>query len=185
MRLPVLASPPFLSTDVFRYVWDGRVQDAGINPYRYLPADPALQPLRDNTVFPHIARAEWARTLYPPFAQVVFAAIGRVWPSVTAVKLVMVGFEAIAMACLLRLLADAGLPGERLLIYAWNPLPVWAFAGNGHIDAVAIGLLAAALLLRVRRRDAWVGVLLGAAIATNSCPPSWLPRSGGAAAAGG
>ena len=37
MRLPLIVSPPFLSSDVYRYVWDGRVQAAGINPYRYIP----------------------------------------------------------------------------------------------------------------------------------------------------
>ena len=68
------------------------------------------------------------------------------------------------MFCLLRLLAAARLPAERVLIYAWNPLPVWAFAGNGHVDAAAIGLLAAALLLRVRHRDGWAGAALGLAI---------------------
>src|ERR1700677_4610524 len=59
-RIGPLIAPPFLSTDIFRYVWDGRVQAAGISPYRYLPADPALTALRDAEVFPHIARAEWA-----------------------------------------------------------------------------------------------------------------------------
>jgi len=183
MRLPLVFSPPFLSTDVFRYVWDGRVQAAGINPYRYLPADPALQSLRDTTVYPNIARAEYAPTIYPPFAQVVFAAIARVWSSVTAVKLVMVGFEGAAMVCLLHLLAAAGRPPERLLIYAWNPLPVWAFAGNGHIDAVAVGLVSAALLLRVRGRGGWAGVALGAAVATKFLPaviaPALWRRGGG------
>jgi hypothetical protein len=105
----------------------------------------------------------------------VLAAIGYVWSSVTAVKLVMVGFEGVAVWCLLRLLAIAGLPRERVLIYAWNPLPVWAFAGNGHIDAVAIGLLALALLLRVQHRDGWSGVALGLAIATKFLPSVVAP----------
>lgn len=183
VRLPLIFSPPFLSTDVFRYVWDGRVQAAGINPYRYVPADPALQWLRDTAIYPNIARAEYAPTIYPPFAQVMFAAIGQVWSSVTSVKLVMVGFEVVAMGCLLRLLAMARLPNERLLIYAWNPLPVWAFAGNGHVDAVAIGLLSVALLLRARHRDAWTGVMLGAAILTKFLPavvaPAVWRRRGG------
>ena len=48
LRLPLIVSPPFLSTDIYRYVWDGRVQAAGVNPYRYLPADPALASLRDD-----------------------------------------------------------------------------------------------------------------------------------------
>jgi hypothetical protein len=56
LRGLLLATPPFLSTDVYRYVWDGRVERAGVNPYRYLPADPALTPLRDAAVFPNINR---------------------------------------------------------------------------------------------------------------------------------
>ena len=39
-RLVVLVAPPLLSTDLYRYVWDGRVQAAGINPYRYIPNGP-------------------------------------------------------------------------------------------------------------------------------------------------
>jgi hypothetical protein len=175
LRLPLIPSPPFLSTDIYRYVWDGRVQHAGINPYRYLPVDPALQSLRDDFVYPRINRAEYAPTIYPPAAQIVLGAVGFVWSSVTGVKAAMVGFEILAVVCLLRLLAVANLPAERVLIYAWNPLPVWDFAGNGHIDAVAIGLLAAALLARVRHRDRWAGAALGLAIATKFLPAVVAP----------
>ena len=87
----------------------------------------------------------------------------------------MVGFEILAVFCLLRLLAAAKLPAEHVLIYAWNPLPIWAFAGNGHVDAVLIGLLAAALLLRVLRRDGWAGFALGLAIATKFLPAVVAP----------
>lgn len=188
MRLPLIVSPAFLSTDVYRYVWDGRVQVAGVNPYRYLPADPALNALRDDTVYPRINRAEYAPTIYAPAAEAIFAAIGYVWSSVTAVKATMVGFEVLAVGCLLGLLAAARMPPERVLIYAWNPLLVWDFAGNGHIDAAAIGLLACALLLRVRRRDGWAGVALGLAILTKFLPAVvapvlWRPKAGWRAAA--
>ncbi|WP_287090190.1 hypothetical protein [Methylobacterium sp.] len=50
MRAALLPAPPFLSSDIYRYVWDGQVQAAGINPYRYIPADPALERLRDAAV---------------------------------------------------------------------------------------------------------------------------------------
>src|SRR5580704_7035041 len=78
MRLIVLFPQPFLSSDMYRYVWDGRVQVAGINPYHYFPADPALQSLRDEAIYPHINRAEVARTIYPPFAQLVFHAVALI-----------------------------------------------------------------------------------------------------------
>lgn len=175
LRLPLVPAAPFLSSDVNRYVWDGMVQAAGINPYRYIPADPALASLRDEAVYPHINRADYAPTIYPPAAQVVFAIVGQVWSSVTGMKAAMVAFEVLAVVCLLRLLALARLPRERVLIYAWNPLPVWAFAGNGHVDAIAIGLIAAALLLRVRGRDGWAGVALGAAVASKFLPAVIAP----------
>jgi hypothetical protein len=175
LRLPLILSPPFLSTDLYRYIWDGRVQATGVNPYRYLPADPALVSLRDNTVYPRINRADYAPTIYPPMAEVVYAAIGFLWSSVTVLKATMVGFEILAVCCLLRLLAVTKLPAERVLIYAWNPLPVWAFAGNGHVDAAVVGMIAAALLARVRHRDGWAGVALGLAILTKFLPAVVAP----------
>jgi alpha-1,6-mannosyltransferase len=175
MRLAVLFPQPFLSSDMYRYVWDGRVQVAGINPYRYMPADPALQSLRDDVIYPEINRANTALTIYPPFAQLVFQAVARISPSIIAMKLAMVGFEALACWAVLRLLALARLPSERVLIYAWNPGAVWAFAANGHVDAIAIGLLALALLLRVTRRDTWVGVVLGAAVLVKFLPAAIAP----------
>ena len=175
MRLPLIVSPPFLSSDLFRYVWDGRVQAAGINPYRYIPDDPALAALRDAAIYPHINRADYAPTIYPPAAQVIFAAVGRVWSSITGLKLAMAGFEALTVVCLLGLLKAARLPAERVLIYAWNPLPVWAFAGNGHVDAAVCGFVALALLLRVRRLNGWAGVALGAAVLTKFLPAAIAP----------
>ena len=50
MRALLLFAPPH-STDIYRYIWDGRVQADGINPYRYVPADPALAHLRDAAIY--------------------------------------------------------------------------------------------------------------------------------------
>ncbi len=175
LRGVALAAPPFLSSDLYRYVWDGRVQLAGINPYRFVPADPALAALRDAAIYPRVNRAGYALTIYPPVAQLVFAAIAKVSQTAFAAKAAMVLFEALAAACLLRLLAIARLPPARLLIYAWNPLAVWSFAGNGHVDAVAIGFAAAALLASVARRDGWAGAALGAAVAVKFLPLAIAP----------
>lgn len=170
MRLPLLISPPFLSTDIFRYVWDGRVQAAGINPYRYIPQDPALADLRDEAIYPHINRSDYAPTIYPPAAQVLFATVARIWPSIAGMKLAMAMFDGLAIICLWRLLAMTGQPQANLLIYAWNPLSAWAFAGNGHIDAAVAGLVALTLWARAKRHDIWTGFFLGLAIATKFLP---------------
>jgi alpha-1,6-mannosyltransferase len=174
-RGSLLFAPPILSGDVFRYVWDGRVQAAGINPYRYMPADPALAELRDEAVFPRINRAATATTIYAPAAEIVFAAIGMTVPGVTAVKVVMVGFEAMAMAAAVVVLRRLGLPPARIVIWAWNPLTIWEFAGNGHIDAMPAGLLGIALMLLPRGDRTLSGIAFGLAVLTKFVPLAAAP----------
>jgi alpha-1,6-mannosyltransferase len=175
MRIPALAAPPFLSTDVYRYVWDGRVEAAGINPYRYVPTDPELAPLRDPDIFPEINRNNYARTIYPPVAEAIFLAVTRVNESVTAMKAAMVGFEIITFAVLVSLLAAEGLPVGRVLVYAWHPLPLWEFAGNGHIDAALIAFTVAALWAARQHRGWLAGLALAGAALTKLYPAILLP----------
>jgi alpha-1,2-mannosyltransferase len=53
-----MAGPPNTSTDSARYAWDGIVQSSGTSPYRYVPADPALEPLRTDWLFPDPVEAK-------------------------------------------------------------------------------------------------------------------------------
>jgi alpha-1,6-mannosyltransferase len=175
LRVALLLAPPFMSSDIYRYVWDGRVQAAGINPYVHVPADAALIGLRDATIFPRINRADYAHTIYPPAAQMIFAAIGRVSDSVLATKFCMLLLEACGILAALRLLALAKMPPARVLIYAWNPLVLWAVAGDGHIDGAMIGLLGLAMWAAVRQRSGLAGALLGGAILTKFLPIAVLP----------
>jgi alpha-1,6-mannosyltransferase len=175
MRLITLAAPPLLSTDLYRYVWDGRVQLAGINPYRYLPVAPELEFLRDDAVYPGINRADYAHTIYPPAAQAIFALAAAVMPGVFGIKLMMALFDALAIGALAWLLPIAGRDRSEALIYAWLPLPVWEFAGNAHVDAAAAGLLALALLVSMRGRMVWTGIVLAAATLTKFLPAAVLP----------
>ncbi len=175
MRLIPLLGPPLLSSDVYRYVWDGRVQAAGINPYRYHPADPALAFLRDEGVYPNINRAIEAPTIYPPAAQGLFRLAAAVAPGVAGMKIVMVVAEGIAGAFLLALLRRAGLPAARLAIYAWAPLPVWEFAGDGHVDAASLAWIGAALLAAVSGRRALAGMALAGGGLTKVLPLAIAP----------
>lgn len=180
LRLMVVVFPPFLSNDMYRYIWDGWVQAAGINPYRYIPDDSHLAFLRDAAVFPNINRASYAHTIYPPAAEMIFLAASRLGallslPPVLAMKLAMLGMEAIGIWAMVRLLDLAGLPRARILIYAWNPLPVWEFAGSGHVDAIAICFIALALLAVCRNRTGWGAAALAGAVLTKFLPLILLP----------
>jgi alpha-1,6-mannosyltransferase len=175
MRLGVLLAPPYLSDDINRYVWDGRVEAAGINPYRYVPVDPHLAALRDDTILPNINRSTYATTIYPPVAEYIFFLATRVGQSVIAMKAAMLALEAAGVAVLLRLLVLLRLPRERILIYAWHPLTLWEFAGNGHVDAAVIAFLALALWARQREASAATGVALAAAVLVKFLPVVIVP----------
>jgi alpha-1,6-mannosyltransferase len=163
LRLIALAAPVFLSDDVNRYIWDGRVQAAGINPYRYIPNDPELEPLRDRRVFPHINRNNYAPTIYPPVAQMLFLLASRFGETALAVKLVFVTIEAVGIGTLMFILREAGRPAEHILLYAWHPLPVWEIAGSGHVDAAVVTLVALALAAAISGRRVWSSAALAAA----------------------
>ena len=169
LRAIVLPIAP-ISTDINRYVWDGRVQAAGINPYRFLPADPALQSLRDDDIYPEINRKTYARTIYPPLDQVVFYLVTRVSEDLTAMKAAMLAFDALAIWALLRLLKSRDVPASRILIYAWHPVPIWEFAGDGHVDAIAVAAVCLALLAAQTKRYGLAGVALGGALLAKLYP---------------
>ena len=169
MRLVLLPGTP-VSTDIFRYVWDGRVQGAGINPYLHLPVDAALSSLRDADIYPHINRADYAPTIYPPTSQIVFYLITRISETTVAMKAAMVAFEGLAVWAILQLLAARGLPRSRILLYAWHPLPLWEFARSGHVDIVAIAFLLLAFLAIERRSPILAGIALGAGVLVKYFP---------------
>jgi len=174
-RLSIIFFPPYLSDDIYRYIWDGRVQFAGINPYRYIPADESLAHLRDEKIYPYINRRDSARTIYPPVAEATFLLVTRLSESVTWMKVTMVGFEAIAVWALLQLLISFGFARQRVLIYAWHPLAVWELAGSGHVDALAMAFIALALLARRKHAETLTGVLIACATCVKLFPAVLFP----------
>lgn len=175
LRLVALAAPVFLSTDIYRYIWDGRVQAAGINPYRYIPVDPHLAALQDWVFFPKINRNSYAPTIYPPFAQMLFLLVTRFSETVLGMKLALVALEALGLWALFRILRATDAPPERILLYAWHPLPVWEIAGSGHVDAVVVAAVAVALLAGIAGRRVLSGAALAAATLVKFFPLVLVP----------
>lgn len=168
----LLVPLPFTtSTDAYRYLWDGRVQAEGRNPYRHPPGALQVAHLRDEAVYPLINR-KGAVTIYPPVAQMTFRAAHDVGLRTPAGwKTLLLAAEAASMALLL------ALTGRRrdLLLYAWNPVPIIAFGLAGHLDAlVVLAVLSAALAWR-RGWTARVGVVLGLAAGLKLWPLLLLP----------
>jgi hypothetical protein len=180
MRLILLGQAPFLSTDLYRYIWDGRVQAAGINPYAYVPADPALAALRDAAIFPHINRADYAVTAYPPVAEMFFLAVTRVAETLTMMRLAMIACEFVTIAVVIDLLRRLDLPAAGVVAYAWHPLAIFEVAGSAHVEALMIALMMAGLWLLVRARAVLGAVAIALAVLVKPyalfvLPALWRP----------
>ena len=162
-RLAVLPSPIFLSSDLYRYLWDGRVQRQGLSPYRHPPAADELRGLRDPAIFPNINRPS-RPTVYPPGAEIVYALVTTVAPdSIRGWRLFVLACEAVTMGLLVDLLRRMGVPAPAIVVYAWAPLAVFEGVQAGHVDFVMLPLLLLALRWRQAGRLGHAGVALGSA----------------------
>ncbi len=163
-RILMLWTPVYLSSDPYRYLWDGRVQWAGVSPYRYSPAAPELSTLRDPAVHPHINRPT-AVTVYPPGAQWLFALAAAVTPgTLPAWRLLLLLTDALTILLLLRLLGRLGASAEAVVAYAWSPLVVFEGIQVGHVDLAMIPVVLLALTWRMDGFPVRAGLALGAAV---------------------
>jgi len=173
-RLIAAMGSPSLSDDVYRYVWDGRVQAAGHHPYRFAPADPARSDLRDADVYPRINHPE-LETIYPPLAEMLFAALSVAKLGITGFKIAFSLLDVGVIWALARLLRALRLPRDRVVLYAWNPLAVIEIAGSGHVEPAGMLLVVLALALIVEGKAAWAGAALGGAIQSKLLPLVLVP----------
>jgi alpha-1,6-mannosyltransferase len=182
LRATLVPQRPYLSTDAYRYAWDGHVEAHGVNPYRFAPAAPPLEALRDPNyypnaahIYPNINRPELP-TPYPPAAQLIYLLMNWLRPlRVTTFKAAALVFDTVTIVVLMWTLYRARLDPARAILFAWHPLPIWEGAHSGHIEAAFIMLLALALLAWAGRRHWLVGMLLGLAAAVKYYPALVLP----------
>jgi len=170
-RLSLAPMDTALSSDIYRYIWDGKVQVAGkINPYLYPPVDKHLAPLRDQEIYPYINRKE-ARTVYPAGAQILFRTLYQAGlNSPAALKAAALGAEALTLLLLFLILKERGLPQNWIVIYAWNPLIIYELFYSGHLESFMLPPLIGFVYLFLRGRLRTAGALLGLAASIKLLP---------------
>ena len=170
-RLPLVSQTPVLSSDLYRYLWDGKVQVSGeMNPYLYPPADERLAFLRDKKIHPNINRKE-ARTIYPAGAQLLFQAgylLGLDTPA--KFKAAALVAEALTLFLLVLILREVRLPQSRVLIYAWNPLVIYELFHSGHLESLMLPPLLVFVYFFLRSQPVRAGAALGLAAAVKIFP---------------
>lgn len=169
------AFPATPSDDVHRYLWEGRVLAAGHDPYRLAPDAAELAHLAVGAPeHPLVNHPDWP-AIYPPFTQWWQRSVVAIADEAWALKASFLLAELALCGVLWALLLHRGLPPARLLIYAWNPLAVWATASEGHHDVVAAALLMATLLLLTHGRLATAAVAFACSVLSKGFALAALP----------
>lgn len=166
MRAILIASPPFLEDDFYRYLWDGAVTAHGLDPYRYsptqalwasigaetvqselLPLAADAGPILERVNHPHLT------TIYPPMAQVGFALAHALGPwSTVSWRILLLIADGATLLLLFRLLSDLRLPFATVAWYWWNPILLREIYGAAHMDMLILPFLMAAVLMAARKR---------------------------------
>jgi alpha-1,6-mannosyltransferase len=141
-RVALVLAPPLLSDDVYRSVWEGRIQWQGGNPYAWddRPSSPRWEAQRDD-VWRGVNHKDYT-AVYPPGWQLVSRVLAALPGDAAAFKGFLAACELLALWPLARLLRRRGLPRERLLVLAWSPLALVEVAGSGHNEALGLLLFA-------------------------------------------
>ena len=171
-RLTAWPLEPALSDDVYRYRWEGKLQAHGGNPYQARPNDPEWSHLRD-LAFPRVGNKDF-KAGYGPLVELLQRGLYQVFSLATPdahrqafwFKLPYALLDLGAIAVLWALLAARGLPVERVLIYAWSPLPVMEFWATGHNDSAAVLFVLLALLAAAK--DRWTAAFIALSLAAAS-----------------
>jgi alpha-1,6-mannosyltransferase len=172
-HIAFLRVPAGADDDIHRYVWDGRLQRLGYNPYLVVPSDPAVKglhtPETSNLNNPDLPSP------YPPGAQLFFRAVTAIHESVFTLKVAFVLCDLAIVFVLLDILRRSGQGAHWVLAYAWNPLLATEVAGSGHIDIVGALLLLVSFAALGRRWRALAALAFGLAVAVKLLPIVLLP----------
>ena len=162
-----------VSDDVFRYIWEGRVQNAGYDPYILSPASAELESLR-NGLWEGINHKEWS-AIYGPTALLLFKFISFFSTAIIAFKAVFILLDLATMLVLYFILKKKGHSYGSLALYAFNPLVIMAFAGEAHLDSLQMFLVIGSYYFCISKKWTLSAVLIGLAISSKFTAVIFLP----------
>ena len=172
-HLQFLGMPPGRDDDIHRYVWDGRLQRLGYDPYLVVPSDPAFSGLHTSET--RTLNNPEVPSPYPAGAELFFRAVTAIHESTFALKVAFVFCDFAIVLVLLEVLRRSRQGMHWVLAYAWHPLLATDVAGSGHIDIVGALLLLVSFAALGRRWRAVAAVAFGLAIAVKLLPIVLLP----------
>lgn len=171
LRAVLLFSSP--NDDIYRYIWEGYIQNAGFNPFHHAPSAPILSHIRI-PVWEGINHKDIA-TIYGPFAQLLFRAGAAISLSPLFFKFLFVLFDIGTLFVLHRFIKTSSYSIRHLILYAWNPLVVFSIAGEGHMESIVVFWLTLTALFAYRKRYGSMFFALGLATVVKATPLFLFP----------
>ena len=183
LRIILVISFPALSDDIYRFVWDGRLWQAGINPFDHLPTDYMQMAVRPEGLDAHLytqLNSPNYFTIYPPLCQFTFWLGAMCCPQTLVgfsifLKMIFLCFEAGTIALLVKLLGHFRLPEKNALLYALNPLILIEGIGNLHFEVVMVFFLLLSLWCLAQKKYVWSALAMAMSISTKLLPLVFLP----------
>ena len=164
LRIVFIPVQPVGSDDFYRYIWDGKVQASGINPYEYSPNDSALVKLHTD-ILPQKVNHANMKTLYPPLTEILFYAAYIIsGESYLGLKIILLLFELITLWGIFLILNKLKIDKKYLLLYAFSPLPVFQFFIDSHADGFGLAFIIFAIFFYLDRKKIISYILIGLSI---------------------
>ena len=178
-RFLLLPQTPWLSNDIYRYLWDGQLLGQGVNPYALPPAAEELSRFRDATIYPRMDHKN-VHSVYPPFLQTLFwlgQQTSQVFslPPVVGLKFIFILIDLALVGALFHGLAQLKLDPRWAVLYAWHPLPIVEIAGSGHTDGIGALMLVLTLIFLQQRKYFWAVFFLALGFLVKFIPVLFLP----------
>ncbi len=163
-----------ISTDIYRYIWDGGLTLHGINPYLVTPENVSLPALRGSGLF---AMLDWKDqyTVYPPLAQLISACGYTLYSTfgIVAAKALFASGALVAWWFFYRLVQP------RIFILALlNPMLLFEAYNGGHFDVFVVAALLGVWYFFRKERYYLSSILLAGAILIKLYPLLFLPLFG-------
>jgi len=164
IKILFISTEPTGSDDYYRYLWDGKIQSNGINPYLYAPDDQTLNPFHSE-LLPEKVSYPQIRTIYFPVSQFLFTLAYRIsGENAIGLKIILLLAELLILISFYYLFKRFSIDLKYILFYAVLPLVLFQFFIDAHVDLVGVALMLASITLYFYDKKIFSYLLLGLSI---------------------
>jgi hypothetical protein len=176
VRIAIMFSFPSLSDDIYRFVWDGKLVNQGINPYSHLPSDLNIA-IGEEALYDKLNSPDYY-SIYPLVCQLTFSlstflSNGNIYWTAFIIRFILCLADVGVLWLVLRWLKKNNMPRIRAMWLFLNPLMIIETFGSLHFEILmAFFVLLALSYINNAHKSA---LAMGASVSTKLLPLMFLP----------